>query len=136
MEVRSSLQRPPYFCFQKPKPFEEIKGFLEELKRKEESSEEGISGFPNGGAGERERLLKLECVCVRAKSHQLCLTLCDLMDHGPPGSSVHRILQARILEWAAKHSSKGPSRPRDQTVSYVYLLWQAGSFPLAPPGKP
>lgn len=55
MEVRSSLQRPPYFCFQKPKPFEEIKGFLEELKRKEESSEEGISGFPNGGAGERER---------------------------------------------------------------------------------
>ena len=32
---------------------------------------------------------------------QLCLTLCDLMDCGPPGSSVHGIPQARILEWVA-----------------------------------
>ena len=36
--------------------------------------------------------------CVRAKSLQSCLTLCDIMDRSPPGSSVHRILQARILE--------------------------------------
>ena len=34
-----------------------------------------------------------------AKSLQLCPTLCDPMDHSPPGSSVHGILQARILEW-------------------------------------
>ena len=36
-----------------------------------------------------------------AKSHQLCLTLCDLMDCSLPGSSVHGILQARELEWVA-----------------------------------
>ena len=36
-----------------------------------------------------------------AKSLQSCPTLCDPMDHGPPGSSVHGILQARILEWVA-----------------------------------
>ena len=37
------------------------------------------------------------------------------LDCSPPGSSVHGILQARILEWAAISSSRGPSRPRDQT---------------------
>ena len=38
-------------------------------------------------------------MCVQ--SFQLCPTLCDPMDHGPAGSSVHVILQARILEWVA-----------------------------------
>ena len=38
---------------------------------------------------------------------QLDLTLCDPMDCNPPGSSVHRILQARILEWVAISSSRG-----------------------------
>ena len=61
----------------------------------------------------------LECVRVHAKWLQSCLTLCDPMDCGPPGSSVHGILQARILEWVAMPSSKGSSQPRDQTcVSY------------------
>ena len=36
-----------------------------------------------------------------AKSLQLCPTLCDPIDGSPPGSSIHRILQARILEWVA-----------------------------------
>ena len=40
------------------------------------------------------------CVCV-CESGQLCPTLCDPMDYSPPGSSVHGILQARILEWVA-----------------------------------
>ena len=39
--------------------------------------------------------------CMHAKSLQSCLTLCDPMDSSPPGSSVHGILQARILEWVA-----------------------------------
>ena len=39
--------------------------------------------------------------CMHAKSLQLCPTLCNPMDSSPPGSSVHRILQARILEWVA-----------------------------------
>ena len=46
---------------------------------------------------------------------QPCLTLCDSMDCGPPGSSVHGILQARTLEWVATSSSRGSSLPRDRT---------------------
>ena len=48
-------------------------------------------------------------LCVRAKSLQPCLTLCDPMDCSPPGSSVHGLLQARILEWAAMSSSRASS---------------------------
>ena len=40
---------------------------------------------------------------------QLCLTLCDPMDCSPPGSPVHGVLQARILEWVAIPFSKGYS---------------------------
>ena len=54
---------------------------------------------------------------------QSCPTLCDAMDCDPPGSSVHGILQARILEWAAMPSSTGSSWPRDWTlvsgISYI-----------------
>ena len=59
-------------------------------------------------------------LCMHAKQLQSCPTLCDVMDYGPPGSSVHGISQARILEWVAMSSSRGSSRPRDRThVSYV-----------------
>ena len=43
---------------------------------------------------------------TQAKSLQSCLTLCDPVDSSPPGSSVHGILQARILEWVAISFSK------------------------------
>ena len=57
-------------------------------------------------------------VCVSVP--QLCLTLCDPMDCNPPGSSVHGILQARILEWVAISFSKGSSWPGDWTqVSHI-----------------
>ena len=46
---------------------------------------------------------------MSAKSLQLCLTLFDPVDYSPPGSSVHGILQARILEWVAMPSSRGSS---------------------------
>ena len=46
-------------------------------------------------------------------STQSCLTLCDPMDCSPAGSSVHGILQARILEWVAISFSRGSSRPRN-----------------------
>ena len=39
------------------------------------------------------------CVCVKVLVDQLCLSLCNPVDCSPPGSSVHGILQARILEW-------------------------------------
>ena len=45
-----------------------------------------------------DNIFHLRFVCVRAKSLQSCQTLCDPMDCSPPGSSVHGILQARILE--------------------------------------
>ena len=46
---------------------------------------------------------------------QSCLTLCDPTDCSLPGSSVHGILKARILEWVAIPSSRGSSQPRDRT---------------------
>ena len=48
-----------------------------------------------------------------AKLLQSCLTLCKPVDRSPPGSTVHAILQARILEWVAMPSSRGSSQPRD-----------------------
>ena len=58
---------------------------------------------------------------------QPCLTLCDPVDCSPPGSSVHGILQAGILEWVAVPSPRGSSLPRDQThVSCVSCT--AGGF--------
>ena len=51
-------------------------------------------------------------LCVQAQSY---LTPWDPMDYRPPGSSVHGILQARILEWIAMSSSRGSFRPRDRT---------------------
>ena len=77
---------------------------------------------------------RLSWVCVHAQS---CLPLCSPMDWRPPGSSVHGISQARILEWVAISSSRGSSPPSDRTlVSYIYLHWQVDSLPLSPSGKP
>ena len=56
---------------------------------------------------------------MHAKSLQSCLTLCDPMDCSLPASSVHGILQARILEWVAISFSRG-SQSRDPTqVSHI-----------------
>ena len=57
-----------------------------------------------------------------------CLTLCDIIDCGLPGSSVHEIFQARILEWVANPFSRGSSWPRDRTwVSHIagrfFTVW-------------
>ena len=71
--------------------------------------------------------------CVHAKSLQLCLSLCDPMDCSCPGSSVNGILQARILEWVAKPSSRGSSQPRIKPRSSTL---QADSLLSEPPGKP
>ena len=56
-----------------------------------------------------------------------CSQLCDPMDCSLPGSSVHGILQTRILEWGAISSSRGSSQPRD---------WTWVSWVTEPPGKP
>ena len=72
---------------------------------------------------------------LHAKSLQSCLTLCDPMDCSPPGSSVHGILQTRILEWVAISFSKGSSWPRDRTciscicrrILYYWTTWETQS---------
>ena len=75
-------------------------------------------------------------VCVCAELLQSCATLGNSMDYSPPGSYVHRILQARILEWIAMCSSRASSWPRYQTLISCLLHWQLDSLTLVPPGKP
>ena len=54
--------------------------------------------------------------------------LCDSMDRSPPGSSVHGILQARVLEWVAMPASRGSSQPRDQTHIFMSPALAGGFF--------
>ena len=70
-------------------------------------------------------------VKVKSDVAQSCPTLFDPMDCSLPGSSLHEILQARILEWVAISFSRGSSRLRDQTqVSCIagrrFNLWATG----------
>ena len=62
--------------------------------------------------------------------------LCHPLDCSLPGSSVHGISQARVLECVAISSSRGSSWPRDQTYISSFSCRLVGSLPLAPPGKP
>ena len=60
---------------------------------------------------------------VGAQLLQSCPTLCDSKDYSPPGSSVHGILQTRILEWHAIFFSRGSSWPKNWTrVFYVSCI--------------
>ena len=56
-----------------------------------------------------------DIVCWVASAYS---TFCDLTNCSPPGSSVHGILQARVLEWVVMPFSKGSSWPRDQTCGF------------------
>ena len=68
---------------------------------------------------------------------QSCPTLCDPMDCSPPESSVHGILQARIPEQVAMSSSRGSSRPRDQThISCVSCIGRWILYHQYHPGSP
>ena len=72
-----------------------------------------------------------------AKSLQSCPILYDPMDCSPPGFSVHRILQARILEWDAMPSSRGIFPTQGSNLCLLCLLLrQASSSLLAAPGRP
>ena len=64
---------------------------------------------------------------------QSCLTLSDPMDCSPPGSSVHGILQARVLEWAAMPFCRGLP---DSEIEPGSAALQVHSLPPEPPGKP
>ena len=67
-------------------------------------------------------------VCMHAKSFQLFPTLYDSMDCSSPASSVHGILQARILEWVAVPSSRGSSDPGIKSMSLTSPALVGGFF--------
>ena len=67
---------------------------------------------------------------------QSCPTLCNPMDCRPPGSSVHGLLQPRVLEWVDISSSKGSSRPWDRTSVSCISCTAGRFFTTEPQGKP
>ena len=75
--------------------------------------------------------------CVHVRLFRSCLTLCDPMDYNLPGSSVHGLLQARILEWVCHALLQRIFLTQGSNPHLLHRLhWQVGSLPLAPPGKP
>ena len=112
---------------------------VEEREKVGTTEQEGI-GLGGTLVGFFSDLLRLKCfwdipvtlyVCVLVA--QLCLTLRNPMDYSPPASSVHGILQARILEWVVIPFSRGPSQSQSQPRSPTL---QADSLLSEPPGKP
>ena len=81
--------------------------------------------------------LKIFVVVLVTRS---CPTFCNPVYCSPPGSSVHGILQARILEWVAMSFSRGSSQPRIflgyAGLNLHLLHWQLDSFPLSHQGSP
>ena len=82
--------------------------------------------------------------CMHVKWLQLFLTLCDHMDCSPPGSSVHGILQARIIEWLSFPPPGDLPDPGIEPASlmppaladrFVFVFVFVFVLPLAPPGK-
>ena len=78
----------------------------------------------------KELIIREMCAC---SVNQSCLTLSYPADCSPPGSFVHGILQARILEWVAIPSSRVSSLLRD----WIHVpCFTGGFFTAEPPGKP
>ena len=64
-----------------------------------------------------------------SRTKMVCVFFVTPMNRSPRGSSVHGILQARTLEWAAISSSRGSSQPRDQTyISWVFCITTSTSW--------
>ena len=74
--------------------------------------------------------------CLLADLLQSPPTLCDPMGCSLPDSSVHGILQARILEWVAMPSSRGSSRPRDRMSPALASRFLTPSAAWEAPDKP
>ena len=83
------------------------------------------------------------CICItdltllytwKCASHSVVSNSCDPMDCSPPGSSIHGIFQAKLLEWVAIFSSIGLSRPRDRTwvsciAGRLFTVWATREAP-------
>ena len=74
--------------------------------------------------------------CIRCLVAQSCPALFDPMDCSPPASSVHGILQERILEWVVIPSPGDLPNPGIEPASSVSPVLQADSLPTEPSGKP
>ena len=75
--------------------------------------------------------------CMRAKSLQSCLTLCDPGDCNPLGSPVHRIFPGKNTGVGCHALFQGIFLTQGSNRGLLSLLhWQVGSLPLAPPWKP
>ena len=69
--------------------------------------QKSLAGYSPGGRKESDMTEATKhSTAAAAKSLQSCLTLCDPVDSSPPGSSIHWIFQARVLEWGAITFSK------------------------------
>ena len=108
---------------------EELKSLL--MKVKEESEKVGLKLNIQKTKTLSKCLLVCVCVCACSVT-QLCPTDCNPMDCSLTSSSVHRIFQARILEWVAMPSSRASSQPRDGT--HVFCI-AGGCFTTVPAGK-
>ena len=87
-------------------------------------------GVPSLGVAQSQtRLKRLSC----SASHSVMSNSCTLLDCSPPGSSVHGIFQARILEWVAFPS---PVDLPDSGIEPRSLALQVDSLLSEPPGKP
>ena len=103
-------------------------GGLPKAETEEEEARISPLGIFGGSPGFLTHMLMMMTI-ISSDHNVLALScfshvrLCDSMDCSPPGSSVHGILQARILEWVAMPSSRGSSPPRARTqVSYVSCI--------------
>ena len=86
---------------------------------RESHGQRSLVGYSHGVTKSQTRQSAFTYLNVLAGlSVKLCPTLCDPMDCSPPGSSVHGILWARILEWVAISFSRGYYWPRDWTCVY------------------
>ena len=88
--------------------------------------------IPNPHIMNFAQFLLLNVQCKHAKSVQLCLTLCDTGDCGPPGSSIHGILYTKMLQWVALSSSRDLLGDLPDPGLNLHLLislhWQVGLF--------
>ena len=87
-----------------------------------------LQGSVSFSSDKYQKVVLLDHMCVLCVSCSVCLILCNLMDYGLLGSSVHRILQARILQWITISSSRGSSWPRDWTQVFCiagryFTIW-------------
>ena len=95
-----------------------------------------LDGAPQSGRPDDMDGDQIETLKVKVLVAQWCLTLWDPVDCSPPGSSVHGILQANILEWLPHPSPEDLPNPGIKSGSLCLLHLQADFLPLVPLGKP